>query len=255
MTRPLAALFALASTLAPSFAAALPPDFDGERGIEAGVGFGYGTYVNSSVRLFQTPMQATSASAPPAAFYGGPHLRFNLGYRFTPYLSAGVYGQVQWIGGAPLGAFPTTASSGGVGVYARLYPMALINQSLENRRVRFESALDRRRLDPWVSLGVEVYQVITRASSDPMMPQLSSIWTRSTVGIPIAIGGEYRVIPALAVGLQLGITPLIGGGVDQTKYVDDGRGNIVMQNVHYDSVDGVNASFFVALSARYTFTF
>ena len=37
---------------------ALPPDFDGERGIEAGVSFGYGLYSNTSERLFWTQTQA-----------------------------------------------------------------------------------------------------------------------------------------------------------------------------------------------------
>ncbi len=236
----------------PRVARAVAPDYDGERGIEAGASFGYGTYLNTSQRLFWTPVQASTPN-PPTAISGGANLRFHLGYRIVPFLSAGVFGEVQWIGTAPLGVSPTTGLSGAGGVYVRFYPAALINGTLDVRRVRFDGLLDRRRLDPFVSIGVE-YHALGR-TQNPDTPAFSATWTRTSVGVPLVLGADLRVIPALAVGLQFGMTLLVGGHVDETTHRNDSLGNPIVTNVGYESVDGLNAAFFAAISARYTFTF
>jgi hypothetical protein len=252
----LAPVTALAiATLAPSLAHALPPDFDGERGIEAGLSFGYGLYTSTSERLYQTPNEAVVAGTPRSAIAsGGADLRFHIGYRFMPLLSAGIYGELQWIGPAQSTGFITTAFSGGTGVYARFYPAPLFNGTLESRRVRFDGLMARRRLDPFVSLGVEVYHSITRESVVEAMPQFYADFNRRSVGIPLVVGAEVRLIPALAMGIQIGWTPLIGGTIDKTDHLSDGRGNVVTNSTQYQSVDVFNSQFWVGLSARYTLT-
>ena len=214
--------------------------------------FGYGLYTNNTERLFLPPSQATNMS--PDAITGGPNLRFHLGYRFMPLLSAGVYGQVQWIGAVVPANVGGNAFSGGVGAYARFYPAALFNNTLGVRRVRFDGVADRRRIDPYVSIGFEGYQAIERTRFDMMDTRLTSTWRRTAFGVPITVGADVRLIPSLAVGLQLGITPLFGSGIDKNGIESDGRGNVVPVSSHYDSVDAENAQFFFGVSARYTLT-
>jgi hypothetical protein len=242
------------ASLAPSIAHALPPDFDGERGIEVGITAGYGLYTHTNERLFWTQNESVIAGTPPPAITsGGADLRFHLGYRFTPILSAGVYGELQWIGAAQTTGTTTTAFSGGTGVYARFYPAALFNGTLDARRVRFDGVMARRRLDPFVSLGVEVYQSITRNRADTAMSQYYANWNRHSVGIPLVVGVEVRLIPALAMGIQIGWTPLIGGSIDKTVQANIG-GNVVTTSTQYESVDVFNSQFWVGVSARYTLT-
>lgn len=238
--------------IVPCTARAVAPDFEGERGLEGGASFGYGTYANTTQRLFWRPVDASTPN-PPAALWGGANLRVHAGYRVVPYLSVGAFGELQWIGTAPLGAAPTVGLSGGGGLYVRFYPAALINQTLEVRRVRFGSLLDRRRFDPFVSLGVE-YHALGR-TQNPDSTTSTATWTRTAVGLPLAAGLEFRPVPALAVGVQLGASLLFGGDIDETARGHDASGNPVVSNTHYVSVDALNAAFFAALSARYTFTF
>jgi hypothetical protein len=254
--RSLVAVAALAcATVSPRVAHALPPDFDGERGIEAGVSFGYGLYTNTSERLFWTANQAVIAGPPPVAIAsGGANLRFHAGYRFMPLLSAGVYGELQWVGADQGAGYATTAFTGGVGVYARFYPAPLFNRTLDVRRVRFDGVASRRRLDPFVSLGIEAYHSIARERIDLSMPMFYADWNRRAVGIPLIVGAEVRVVPALAVGVQIGWTPLIGGTIDKTDHVSDGRGNVTTMTTQYESVDVFNSQFSFAVSARYTLT-
>ncbi|MEI8255023.1 MAG: hypothetical protein WCJ30_05060 [Deltaproteobacteria bacterium] len=236
----------------PRVAHAIAPDFEGEHGIEAGASFGYGSYINTTQRLFWRPADAGTPNAP-TAIWGGANLRFHVGYRILPYVSVGAAGEVQWIGTAPIGTSPTSGLSGSGGVYARFYPAALLNRTLETPRVRFERLLSSRRLDPYVSIGVE-YHALGR-TQNPDTPTFTATWTRASIGIPLIIGAEVRPIPALAVGLQFGVTMLIGGGIDQTTRSRDVLGNPTVSTDHYDSVDALNGAFFAALSARYTFGF
>jgi hypothetical protein len=258
MTRPLATAAATAALLLAAPAAhALRPDFDGERGIEAWVSPGVGTLFNNGDHLFVSASDPTFTRAPSNALAGGVNVSFGMGYRFLPFASAGVRGLVQTMSSdaivSPGGvSYPSSAGAFTFGVYGRFYPAPLINGTAESPRVAFEGWGDRRRFDPWVSLGLE-YQSVTRRNWDPMRPQYYVEWQRRSLGVPLVVGADYRVLPPLAVGLSLGITPWLGGAVTRTeRRLQAGNDQTVTDD--YESGVGVNASWLLALDVRYTFS-
>ena len=258
----LQAVWAAAVVGGSSSAWATHPDHEGERGIEAHVALGYGTLTGASDRVFLSPGEVVGGALD--AFSGSFTARVGAGYRFLPYLSAGVVAGVQLLGAADQYS-PSEARLGArdafvgytVGVYGRLYVASLFNGARTEPRVFFRGATDPRRFDPFVSLGVEFVQGIQRSRSYTEPQNLTS-WTTTYVGIPVVLGGEYRVTTQLALGLDLGLTPLVGGSttkLSQSRDLRPGIDETTRASISYTPDASANFSFWLGLSARYTLTF
>lgn len=235
---------------------ALRPDFDGERGIELDVAAGFGTFTNTSQHLFTRATMVSSGVMPRNALSGGLHLAAHLGYRFLPFLSAGVTGQYQFLGAEPFmrssGPAPAAAEAASVGVYVRLYYLGLITGSYRVRRVRMDQALDARRLDPWLSVGLDVYQTLALAESPGS--QFFARWHRTSVGVPVALGFDVRPIAPLAIGVAATLNTWIGSNTRLERSLDTGTGNPRMESESYESADPVNLQLAIDLNVRYTLT-
>lgn len=245
-----------------SSAWATHPDYEGERGIEAHIALGYGLFTSASDRVFLPPGEVTAGALD--AFSGGFNARVGAGYRMLPYLSAGLTAGVQFLGAADqysasearLGAADSFVGYT-VGLYTRLYVGSLLNGARTQPRVFFHGAGDRRRFDPFVSLGVEFVQGIQRSRSYTEPQNLAS-WTTSYVGIPIVLGAEYRATTQLAVGLNLGFTPLVGASTTklrQTRDLRPGIDEITRASTEYTPDASGNFNLWLGLTARYTLTF
>ncbi len=245
-----------------SAAWATHPDHEGERGIEAHLTLGYGNFTAASDRVFFT---STDAGATPYdAFSGGLDVRLGAGYRMLPYLSAGLTTGVQFLGAA--GQYsPMEAGFGArdsfvsynVGAYARLYLGSLLNGARQQPRVFFNGAGDRRRFDPFVSLGIDFVRGIQRSRSYTEPQNLTS-WNTSYIGIPLVVGVEYRVIPRFAIGVNLGFTTLVGGSttkLTQVREVRPGLDEVTRTSTEYTPASDINFNLWLGLSARYTLTF
>lgn len=262
-------LCAMAAGLYGAEARATHPDYEGEKGLElqlmpAGVG---GAFTHDeSVFLSGNDLPRPEVSAPYDSF--GPSYGVNLavGWRFHPAVSAGLLGGYQALSSAQTFSsqeamfVPTDVlRSFRAGAYARVYPMAFFNGSLHNPRVMFQSWTDRRRFEPWLSLGVEFanYQR-DRSYNDVSRLDSYAQWRTSYVGVPIGIGAEYRVLQSLAVGLSFIVSPLVGGGTSRvvhTRILTPGSDVTTHTETSYDPGAASNVSWFASLSVRYTFTF
>jgi hypothetical protein len=254
--RTLATALTATTLMAPIDARAITPDYDGERGIEARVSFGLAGLANSHPRT----ISMMGMAGPTANPLLGPGFAFtgSLGYRIAPVVSAGVTFST-----GPLGAFPLpndntnqngySASSYAAGVYGRLYFLALVPAIPRTTRVEFVGWGDLRRLDPWASLGVE-YRSVTYAQNNRAMPAIGAVFTRAAIAVPIGAGFEYRVIPALAVGLSVQAAATFGAWTskDVTQVI---TGNLQTSNERYIADDPVNLAWGAGLSARYTLSF
>ena len=247
---------------AASSAWATHPDYEGERGIEAHVTLGYGLFTGASDRVFLSSGEVAGGALD--AFSGGFNARIGAGNRMLPYLSAGIIAGVQALGAAERYS-PSESSLGArdsfmgytVGMYARLYLGSLLNGARTEPRVFFQSATDRRRFDPFVSLGLEFVQGIQRSRSYTEPQNLAS-WTTSYIGIPVVLGAEYRVLTQLALGVNLGFTPLVGGSttkLTQSRDLRPGIDVITRTPDEYTPDAGSNFNFWLGLTARYTLTF
>ncbi len=244
-------------------ARATHPDHEGERGIEVSLSMGTGGFSDTDERLFLAPRDVAPGAPSLAAFSGGLALQGQLGYRIAPFVSAGVSFNVQTLEATQLHSPQETGfgardsfSSWQVGVYGRFYPMAMLRAHRDNPRVFFRGWGDLRRLDPWVSLGVTLSQNITRdrAYSDPLN---LATWQTQFVGIPLGIGAEYRITTFLAAGVQLGIIPLVGGGVDKTvqsRRTTGSTDNVSVTESSYEPIRTSTVQTFFGLSVRYTLT-
>lgn len=239
-------------------ARAVSPDFEGERGIEAHFTLGYGSLFNTSERVFQSPREASGASQPAPALVGGLNFRLGAGYRLTPFLSAGATMEWQGMGALPLGPSggrneEWSAGAIAFGVYGRLYPMAFTSGALNMPRVNFNAAdQSLRRWEPWVSLGIEYHALWRNVTITGT--RYGANWNSQGVRVPIAAGFDVRVIPSLALGVALGIAPVISAGIGRTATAEV-LGNVVTTSSNYDSAAPLNATWFIGLGARYTLTF
>lgn len=261
--RTLQAAFLSTLLAAPSAASATHLDHEGERGIEAHLSLGYGSFTTASDRVFFLPGEIPP-TGPLDAFTGGLDVRFGAGYRMLPYLSAGVTAGVQFLGSA--GQYSATEAGFGasdslvsysVGIYGRLYLGSLLNGARENPRVFFQGAGDRRRFDPFVSLGLDFARGIQRSRSYSEPQNLTS-WNTSYIGIPLVIGVEYRVLTRFAVGINLGATTLVAASttkLSQNHIVRPGVDVIERTSTEYTPDSPVNFNLWFGLSARYTLTF
>jgi hypothetical protein len=238
------------------------PDYEGERGIEVHLAAGYGLFTTASDRAFLAPGEVGSGALD--AFYGGFNARLGAGYRLLPFVSVGVTAGVQFLGAARQYT-PTEATLGAtdsfigytVGFYGRLYVGSLLNGARNDPRVFFNGPGDRRRFDPFVSLGIEFVQGIQRSRSYTEPQNLTS-WTTSYVGLPLVFGAEYRLTTQFALGLNLGVTPLVGGRtarLSQTRELRPGIDETSRTSTQYTPDASSNVNLWLGLTARYTLTF
>lgn len=251
-----AAASAAGIALAARDAHALRPDFDGERGFELDIAGGFNTFTNTSQRLFTRTSMVTAVPARNALLAGG-HLAAHLGYRFLPFLSAGVTGQLVIPGAEPfvrvMETVPASALGGSVGVYVRFYYLGLITGTWRVRRVRMDRLADVRRLDPWLSVGFDFYQTLALTEQAPGSPYYAR-WQRTSVGVPVAVGLDVRPIAPLAIGIAATFNTWIGSGTHFERYFDDGSGIPRTETDQYDSADPVNLQVSIDLNIRYTLT-
>jgi hypothetical protein len=260
MTR-IACVF-VAALLCAHEAWATHPDHEGERGLEVQLSPGFAGYTANTERVFYEAADLPRDGSAPVAFGGGFALRGAVGWRFTPWLSAGVAGGVVLTTAtteySPAEQMYSPSDSGlawHVGAYARVYPLAFINGSRENRRVFFRSWSDLRRFDVWASLGVE-YGAINRHRAYAGRMDYRD-FTTSYVGVPVAIGGEYRLFTQLAVGLQASVTPMVGAHTSHywlEHELRPGVDQMIPHAMEYTPADAANVQLYLGLSARYTFT-
>lgn len=257
----------LASTLDATAAWATHPDYEGERGIELQFmpGIGGAFTHHEGVFLPNESLPRPEEGEPMDSFGASAGFALTAGYRFTPYLSAGLTGSYQLLSetnlyhASDVGLGPVdTIRSFQVGAYARLYPMAFFNGSRTNARVFFDTWTDRRRFEPWLSLGVSLSQY-SRARDYIDVSYVGSYanWTTSYVGAPIGVGVDYRLIPALAVGLAFNVTPLFSVGTSKEGQIHESRPGVDMTtptSASYTPGADSNTSYFVGLSVRYTIT-
>lgn len=263
-----AVLCAWALGLAGGSAHATHPDYEGEKGLELTLlpGVGGAFTHDESVFLPSERLPRPEAGAPFDSFGASVGVDLAVGWRFAPYVSAGVRGGYQALTTANV--FASSQATYGpedairsfhVGVYGRVYPMSFFNGSRNNPRVFFDSLTDRRRFEPWLSLGVEFAQYRRhRTYSDVSVMDSYSTWTTSYIGVPIGFGAEYRILQGLAVGLSFTVTPLVGGGTSETLYnrtLTPGMDTTSQTDRSYEPAAASNVSFLAALNVRYTFTF
>ena len=251
-----------------SAARATHPDYEGERGLELQLSGGVGGALTHDESVFLPSEELPRPEVRPPTDSFGANFGFDLsaGYRFTPYLSAGLSGGYQSLVAANQFS-PSEAdfrphdaiSSFHVGAYARVYPMAFFNGSRQNPRVFFDTWTDRRRFEPWLSLGVSVAQYGRfRNYEDVRVRDSYTRWTTTYLGIPVGLGVDYRIIPSLAVGLNATFTALVGGGTTHEVYrhvVLPGSDTTTTSERSYAPGGDSNTAFSVGISVRYTFTF
>jgi hypothetical protein len=123
----------------------------------------------------------------PYGLAGGTGMQ--IGYRFHPIFSAGIRGDYQhYSADTPNdGTKDLSRNSESVGLYTRLYPLAL-------------SHTLRQKLDPWVGAGV--MYVRDAQSFSRQEQKVNATWEIEShaIGIPIGIGFDYRVTDWLSAG-------------------------------------------------------
>jgi hypothetical protein len=244
--------------LVPSTAHAIRPDLDGERGFELQLNLGVAGYSNTFQRLIAKADTTGPSFTGTRILAPGVYFRGTLGYRIIPILSVGASFAVQQLGAGVTENTPVTyladANAMFAGVYARLYFISFFPGVSQTNRVDFAGPADPRRFDPWVSLGVEVFQQFVHTQRPPGAdPNLFDRTSRNSIGIPLGLGADYRVLPMLAVGLNTQLTTAIGAWTTRMgSRVESGV--IAPFNEMYTSLDPVNLHWSVSLSARYTLT-
>ena len=118
----------------------------------------------------------------------------SVGYRFVPFLSAGLRGGFRSASGTDLSDGSTNLSRTGwdAGAYVRFYP-AVFAESVS------------KYIDPWVSAGISYQhdqQSFQRGIPASNGANVQADWSieHHAVSIPLAIGVDYRVAKFLSVG-------------------------------------------------------
>ncbi len=262
-------LLACASALLCAGAAhATHPDYEGERGLELQLsgGFGGATTHDESVFLPDAELPRPEVRPPTDSFGASGGVQLQVGWRFRPYLSAGVAVSYQSLAptniyAASEAAFEPYESTYAltVGTYARLYPMAFFNNSRTNPRVFFDTWTDRRRMEPWISVGLAYAHISRHRGYDGVgVSDSYTNWTTRYLAVPVAVGFDYRILAPLAVGIQLGLTPTFGAGTDKERYlhvVRPGSDTTTSDSSSYAPGATSNTLWYLGLGARYTFTF
>ncbi len=164
-------------------------------------GAGGGSLVHTGPNVAGNPSKIFDGSASPyGASYG---VGAELGFRFHPLVSGGLRGDLSKVSATAPNDGTTDLSRGrqSAGFYTRAYPLAL-NESI------------RKYIDPWFATGI----VYMHDTQDFHMPAATNIGTKvdSTVklehhgvGIPLAIGVDYRVTRFLSIGPSIEYTLLV----------------------------------------------
>ncbi len=255
------------AAVAPVSALAIRPNFDGERGLELQIALGAGSYFDTTTRWLQRPRELPPGVQPMPMLSPGFHFRAAVGWRFFPLLSAGVYIASQTLGSTDISSrgmnLAATAGAVSAGVYTRFYPMPLFIRTLNAPRTIFQSAGEARRFEPWISIGFEFYQNFWRTTERSGLLEYSR-WNVQGVGVPVAVGFDFRVLEPLAVGISFGVAPWITFGdcgnmdqpsgcpVQQTVRTITADGNPQTDLYSYNSAAGTNVSWFLGLGVRYT---
>lgn len=253
-----ATVLAAATVLSASERAwAIRPDLDGERGIEAQLAFGVAGFANTHQRVISPESMPAGPSAP-SILGPGFNFRASVGYRFIPAFSAGATFTISPLGASALQGAPNmynySASTYAVGAYGRLYFLAPVGSIPRTARVEFSSWGDLRRLDPWISLGVE-YQSFTYAQVNSGDARLSATFTRGAVSIPFGLGFEFRLLPMLAVGAGAHFGTVVGASTSKvTSSVNRVTSALEEVREGYSAADPVNLFWSAGLTARYTLT-
>jgi hypothetical protein len=152
-----------------------------------------------------TPTLLTGASPWSSGFVG----QASVGYRFIPFMSAGLRAGFRSVSASNPGDGSTNLSRTGWdgGLYLRFYPAV------------FAPAVSKH-IDPWVSLGVG-YSNDSQSLKKPLSVQgVGNIQAdisvdHHAVAVPIAVGVDYRVAKFLSVGpsFELAINNPIAGCV------------------------------------------
>ena len=163
-------------------------------------GAGGSSLVHTAPGLAGNPSKVFDGSASPygASFGVGAEL----GFRFHPLVAAGLRGDLAKVSAtAPTdGTTDLSRSRQSAGLYARAYPLAL-NESI------------RKHFDPWLATGI----VYMHDTQDFHLPVTSSGTTFDStlklehhgVGVPLAIGLDYRLTRAISVGPSFEYTFLV----------------------------------------------
>jgi hypothetical protein len=249
---------------APSLARATHPDHEGERGLELVLSPGVGFFGNSSDEVFLEARQFTAGNPSLGAFASAGFTAHGaVGWRLFPFVSAGVHASWQALGAT--GALSASEQRMGardafrtfsVGAHARVYPLSFL-AARRNPRVFFDGLGDLRRVELWASLGVDFVASVRRTRTYDADAQDLAVWTTSYVGVPVGFGADYRVTQALAFGMQLQVTSLVGAGT--VSVLDDhiqmgGVNETITTTTEYAPAAGGNTQVFLGLSARYTWT-
>lgn len=254
---------ALSLSLASSTAHATHPDHEGERGLEAQLilgGAGYGVHDDT---MFLPTSELGAAATRHDIFRGGFALRALVGWRFTPYVAAHVGFGVDSLSSAndyaasesALGA-KDSLSAINVSLHARFYWLSLLNGARTNPRVFFRGWGDVRRMESWISLGVEFFHRIQRertyGANDAVIR-----YTAEYTGVPLGVGYDFRFTPSLSAGVSLALTPLLGQSMTRYQRFTQGTGaasTVIERTQTYDTLERSNSHWFLGLGVRYTWT-
>ncbi len=118
----------------------------------------------------------------------------SVGYRFVPFLSAGLRGGFRSASGQNLddGSTNLTRNGWDAGAYVRFYP-AVFSESVS------------KYIDPWVSAGISYQhdqQSFQRGIAGPNGQNVQADWSleHHAISVPLSIGVDYRVAKFLSVG-------------------------------------------------------
>jgi hypothetical protein len=171
-------------------------------------GAGSGSLVHTSATappISGLPKLLDGSTTPYGATFG---VGAEVGFRFHPVISGGLRGDLSTVSASTPSDGTTTQlsrSRQSAGLYARGYPLAL-NESI------------RRHIDPWFATGI-LYMHDAQSFHSPI-PTSSGTTVDATwkldhhgVGIPLAIGVDYRLTRAISIGPSFEYTlvvPLAG---------------------------------------------
>ena len=159
------------------------------RGFEANLHVGAGGQINDSSTAFRNLPNAGDHT-----FWPGVGVQSTIGYRFLPYMSAGVH--VGYQNNTTRDLLPhTTASMANAlsaGVYLRLYVGGLIPSG---------------RLDPWVSIGVDPYAGQWATATTVLNTTITNRF--DTVAIPLTVGIDFLASRNLSLSVMGQAAPWI----------------------------------------------
>jgi Outer membrane protein beta-barrel domain len=193
----------------------------GLRGLELAARPGYGSAGDKSpVSYRQAPFAYhpdpggifDGTAAPYGTGFAG---QLGLGYRFLPFASAGVYGELRRSSASNPsdGSSELSRSGWGAGFYARAYAPTWVE-----------------RFDPYLEIGVG-YMNDTQSYRRGVFTTIGSMpgdWKleHHGVAVPLAIGIDYRVLPSFALGPSFRYARVFAAGGCLSESVDTPLGAV-----------------------------